>query len=267
MADQKNNMFSALGTNWGLNAGPFTDTTGLLAPPSSGAPVTDPYRNAAIKMEGFADQFNRKGVDDSSRLASNLMNNAGVGLGSSPMRTSLNALNKDRQREYFDTMTKISSQAQQEQAQAAAAEFKNRELEVRRKQQAFENAYKLKQMSEDQYKHAVATNFQALGVEMDRAKFRLAMDNAKRGNRKDALKLMLEAVKIDADVAAKASELRTKHGEWKKTFDLYEEAMNNDKKAATIKAITSFGIDLMNTARDVLPTIKSMWGSSSRGTK
>jgi hypothetical protein len=193
------------------------------------------------------------------------MNNAGVGLGSSPMRTSLNALNKDRQREYFDTMTKISGQAAQEQAQAQAAEFKNRQFEFQRKQQAFDQAYKLKQMSEEQYKHAVATNFQALGVEMDKAKFRLAMDNAKQGNRKAAMKFMLESLKVDSQVAARASELRTKNKQWKDTYDLYTKSLKNEHDAAVIRTWAGYGIDLLNLARDIGPGLREMFTKGGGG--
>jgi hypothetical protein len=261
MAEKQNpQMFSALGTNWGLNSGPFTDITGTLAPPSSGAPITDPYRNAAVKMEGYADQFNRQGVDDSSRLASNLMNNSGIGLGSSPMRTSLNSLNKDRQKEYFDTMSKISDQAFNEQNQAKQMDLKERQFEFQKRQQTFDEMYRLKQMSEDQYKHAVATNFQALGVQMDKAKFKLALENAKNGNKKEALKVMLEALKIDADTAYKAAHLRTHHEEFESTKELQKEAMEDDKKAAGFKTAAMLGISVMNNMSDIGGMVKGIAG-------
>jgi tetratricopeptide (TPR) repeat protein len=257
---QQPQMFSALGTNWGLNSGPFTDITGTLAPPSSGAPVTDPYRNAAIKMEGYADQFNKRGVDDASRLTSNLLNNAGMGLGSSPMRTSMNSLNKDRQREYFDTMSKISDQAFNEQMQTRGMDLKDRQFEFQKRQQTFDEMFRLKQMSEDQYKHAVATNFQALGVKMDQAKFKLAMENAKNGNKKEALKIMLEALKIDSDTAYKASHLRTHHEEFESMKSLQQQAMNDENKAKGMMAHSMAAINIAQSLGGIMNTINSIKG-------
>lgn len=241
MAEQKQPAgYSALGTNWGLNSGPFRDITGTLAPNSSGMPITDPYQNAAVKMEGFADQFNKQGIDDSSRLMQNLSNNAGIGIGSSPMRTSMNALNKDRQRDYFDTMSKISSEAFQEQMANRKQGLEERRFEFQKRQQLFDEAYKMKQMSDDQYRHAVATNFQAMGIDLDKRKFAMALRKSQEQDRQGAMKLVLEAIGKDADIAYKAAMLRKNQDQFNSTKEFQEKIMNKEWKAGEMQSI--FGI-------------------------
>jgi hypothetical protein len=238
--ENKQGSYSALGTNWGLNSGPFRDITGTLAPNSSGMPITDPYQNAAVKMEGFADQFNKQGVDDSSRLMQNLTNNSGIGIGSSPMRTSMNALNKDRQRDYFDTMSKVSSEAFQEQMANRKQGLEERRFEFQKRQQLFDEAYKMKQMSDEQYRHAVATNFQAMGVDLDKRKFAMALRKSQQQDRQGAMKLVLEAIGKDAEIAYKAAVLRKNEKQWADTREFQDRVMNKEWKAGEMQSI--FGI-------------------------
>jgi hypothetical protein len=95
---------------------------------------------------------------------------------------------------------------------------------------------------------------------MDKAKFQLALENAKNGNKKEALKVMLEALKIDADTAYKAAHLRTHHEEFETTKKLQEEAMTDERKAAGYRAAAMLGINVMNNIGDITGAVKGLYG-------